>query len=250
MGEVQFDAVKKTARRAYRGGEITTLMDGSTDGWIIREVRVQYLGFHAIETQGGLGSDEPYFVVSVDTKAGDPTTRTFKYQEIEEGDDVGDSSTVIDQATPDPLVITVVGFENDMGDPDETAKEVQAQMVKLSKEAAAVAGAMEGAADGPAAGAIGTAGGALGGAWGAVLALLVVEIFGMGDDYIAQNATTLFVDGGIPTTPPDLGTFNGSAYNAKVRVANNDGERKYELYFHVLVRDNPMPVPVPKPAPM
>jgi hypothetical protein len=188
--------------------------------------------------------------VSVDTKMGDPSTRTFKYEEIEENQDTGDSFTITLQATPDPLSITVVAFENDLGDPDETAKEVQAQLVKLSKEAAAVAGAIEGSADGPAAGAIGTAGGALGGAWGAVLALLVVEIFGLGDDYVAQNATKLFLDGTMPTTPPNLGTFLDSPYNAKVRVENKDGEGKYELYFHVLVRDNPVPTPVPKPTPM
>jgi hypothetical protein len=224
-------------------------MDGSTDGWVIREVRVQYLGFHSVRTQGGLGADEPYFVVSVDVKAGDPTTRTFRYEGIEENVDTGDSFIVTDQATPDPLVITVVAFENDMGDPDETAKDVQAQLVKLSQEGAAAAGAIEGNPDGPAAGAIGATGGALGGAWGTVLALLVVEVFGMGDDYIAQNATKLFVDGGVPTTPPDLGSFLGDPYNAKVRVAQ-EGEGEYELYFHVLVRDNPVPVRVPKPPPL
>lgn len=253
MGEVQFDNVKKTAIRRYRGGEIYTLKDGSTSGWVIKEVRVQFLGFHCFEMQGGLGNDEPYFIITVDTKDGNPTTWTSKHENVQVGMDVGADTTIVKKATPDPLSILVVGYENDAGDPDETAKEVQAEMVKLSKAAAASAADFEGAADGPAASTFGTAGGVgglLAGAWGAVIAMAIVAIFGMGDDYIAQNVTTLFLDGVEPTTPPIISNFQETLpYNAKVMIDGGD-EGKYELYFHVLVRDNPVPIPVPAPDPL
>lgn len=242
-GEVQFDTKKRTATRRYRGGDIVVAMDGSTSGWVTHEVRVQYLGFHCFTTQGGLGADEPYFIIAVDTKTGDPTTTTRKYENVEEKKDVGDALTIIENATPDPLSILVVAYENDAGDPDETAKNVQAEMVKLSKEAAALAGALEGAADGPAAGTIAAAGGALAGAWGAVIAVAIVAIFGMGDDYIGQNVTTLFLSGEEPTTPANIGKFQDMDYNKKVMVDGGD-EGKYELYFHVLVREVSFPKPV------
>jgi hypothetical protein len=242
-GAVQFDPKKKSASRRYRGGEITVAMDGSTSGWVTHEVRVQYLGFHCFTTQGGLGADEPYFIIAVDTKTGDPTQTTRKYENVEEKKDVGDGLTIIENATPDPLAIIVVAYENDEGDPDETAKNVQAELVKLSKEAASVAGALEGAADGPAAGTIATAGGALAGAWGALIAVAIVAIFGMGDDFIGQNATTLFLSGEEPTTPANIGKFQDMDYNKKVMIDGGD-EGKYELYFHVLVREVPFPKPV------
>jgi len=69
-----------------------------------------------------------------------------------------------------------------------------------------------------------------------VIAVAIVGIFGMGDDYVGQNVTTLFAGGGAPTTPPILGKFQGMDYNARIMVDGGD-EGKYELYFHILVQE-------------
>jgi hypothetical protein len=76
-----------------------------------------------------------------------------------------------------------------------------------------------------------------------VIAVAIVAIFGMGDDYIGQNVAALFLSGDEPTTPANIGKFQDMDYNRKVMVDGGD-EGKYELYFHVLVREVSFPKPV------
>ena len=233
IGQVQVDDKGKASRR-YRGGEVFATREGSTEAWVRQVADVNYLGFHCHEMQGGLGSDEPYFVIAVDIGTGSPlATKTFKYENVEENTEMG-GDYIVKNVTPDPMNIRVIGFEHDAGDPEQTAQNVQNELVKLSQEAAGWGGESEDAADSPA-GDAAVAGGALSGAWGALLAFAIVEVFGMGDDFIAQGLKNVFTPPpNVPETPPNLGTFQGDPYNVSIVLDGED--EKYTLYFQVTVQ--------------
>jgi len=63
-----------------------------TQGLATRTVRITFLGFKCIgesTSNGGSDTDEPYFVVSVDTANGLPRTEKFgPYENIETGSEV------------------------------------------------------------------------------------------------------------------------------------------------------------------
>jgi hypothetical protein len=108
-------------------------------------------------------------------------------------------------------------------------------MNKLAQESLAVATAIaEGSADGPDAGIVAAGAGALGGAWGSLIALAIVGIFGLGDDFIGQNATLLFSTPADVVTPKAIGQFRGMSYNTEFTIGG-DTEGKYTLYFDILV---------------
>ena len=108
-------------------------------------------------------------------------------------------------------------------------------------------GAFEGTADGPDPGTVAAAGGALSGAWGSLIALGVVAILGLGDDFIGQNAQTLFVEGFEPETPETIAHLSGTPYNVNISV-NSDNDGRYDLYFFVRVDKIPH-IFTPNPPP-
>jgi hypothetical protein len=233
--EVKFDA-KRFASRQYRGGEIHVLEGtGGAAPFATRAVSIAFLGFHCYATQGGPGSDEPYFIISIDRGNGSPLTNMWRFENVDKGTEQGPGAFLVKLGTPDPMALRVVAYENDQGDPNETEKKIQSKLVELSNEAGAVAGAAE-AADGPAAGAFAAAGNALDGPLGSVIAIAIVGIFGLGDDYIGQSSKILFMRPDEVKTPPKIGKFQGNDYNVAI-IVDGKGEGKYELYFDVQVFD-------------
>jgi hypothetical protein len=133
------------------------------------------------------------------------------------------------------MSIRVLAYENDRGDPEETAKKIQEEIVTLSQQASSLASAAS-AADGPgvgvAAGA-GTVGAIAGGPLGALVAAAIVEVLGLGDDFVGQNADILFLHPDDVGTPPIRGKFQGKLdFNSEIVVGGGE-EGKYTLFFFV-----------------
>ncbi len=239
--EVQFDGAK--AFREFRGGEIQILGDNFNDIPKL-EVSVRFLGFRCIkESVNDLGSthDEPYFIISVDTGNGAPALKKFgRYEGVDTDTEVGVAELLIDKVAPNPMAIRVMAYENDFGDPDDTAKKIQDEVVKLSQEAGKLASAAE-AADGPGVGpsaAAGTIGGIAGGPLGALLAAGIVSALGLGDDFINQSIALLFTRPENVGEPPTQGQFQETDYNRKINVNGGD-QGIYDLFFDIHVEEIP-----------
>jgi hypothetical protein len=257
IGEVQFQNGK--AIRHYRGGEVHT-MAGTAGGVLLREVKVMFGGFKCIKESSHdqlSDTDEPYFVVSVGTTGGMiPITKKFGHYENVETDTKQTINEVISTSlNPNPLMISVDAYEHDYGDPDETAKAIQDEMVKLAQAAQSLLAATEAAdaADGPGigptAGAAGAAG-TLAGPVGAVIAGAIVTVMDLGDDYIGHAGAAFFTRaydiGDTPIEPKKLGDFPGMdtnrGYNAVIDI-DGKGEGKYQLYFDIAVEIKQKPLP-------
>jgi hypothetical protein len=237
---VKFDSQNRGSRQ-YRGGEIH-VMEGSASGFVQRVASVTYLGMRCLKTQGG-SDDEPYFILGVDFGDGSPVVQLAKYENITQGSEGGDVRFLVGNQAPNPMAIRAIAYENDAGDPEQTKKNVQDELVKLSNEAVAVYGAVE-AADSPDLATVFAAGSnALKGAWSAVIAAIIVGAFGMEDDYTGQDSRVLFLPPEPAMTPATIGTFHGQPYNVKLDVDGKD-EGHYELFFRVNVADPPAPQPV------
>jgi hypothetical protein len=226
--------------RQYRGGEIQVL-GGVPTGSIRHEASVTFLGFTCVQESDHdqlSDTDEPYFVISVDSGNGIPITKKFgPFENTETGRRLGIGEKLIQNAAPNPLGIRVQAYENDEGDPDETAKELQEKLVELSKEAASLASASGAeAADGPGVGPAAAAGGVLAGPLGALLAVGVVKGLGLGDDFIGQGMTLAFQRPESVKTPDEMGKFEGVPFNAKIDI-DGGGEGKYELFFDIHVAE-------------
>lgn len=240
---VQFSGV--TAARTYRGGDVLAVMneDGplgvTTQALKKRGVSVRFLGFKCLgESDEWSASDEPYFVISVDHGAGVPLTKKFgPYENTDQGTEWGVGEVLVDGIAPDPLAIRVMAYENDEGDPDETAKKIQAQMVTLAQQAQSLAAASgAAAADGPGIGPSATAGavGLVSGPLGALVAVGIVSALGLGDDFIGQDVALAFTRPENVGIPPSLGSFRGNSFNARVNIdGGNQGH--HELYFDIVV---------------
>jgi hypothetical protein len=232
---VQFEGTKAT--RQYRGGGIQILGDGVH--LLPRQVaKVFFVGFRCVResTSDGLSpKDEPYFIISADPGNGRPAVKKFgPFENVETGTEISVGDLLIDDIAPNPLTIRVQGYERDHGDPDQTAKNIQEEVVKLSKEAENIAGAA-GAADGPGIGqaaAAGTIGGIAGGPLGALVAAAIVAALDLGDDFVGQNARLHFLHPNDVGTPPVLGQFQGNEFNDKIVLKGGD-EGEYELFFFV-----------------
>jgi hypothetical protein len=136
----------------------------------------------------------------------------------------------------------VAAFENDQGNPDDTAKKIQDEIVKLSQQAASLASAAS-AADGAgefAAGA-GTVGGIAGGPLGAIVAAGIVLALDLGDDFIGQSVAVLFPRPEDVGTPQTKGQFQGNDFNQQIDITSEE-EGQYELFFDVHVALIPGPV--------
>lgn len=235
VSDVRVDG--QTAARDYRGGTIQVLDNGATKGLVTEQVRFTFLGFRCNGESDELSaSDEPYFVIAVDQFNGDPDVRTFTFENIDAGDEIGVGALLVKDVSPNPTAIRVIAFEHDEGDPEETAAALQEKLVELSNEVASIAGAAGAdAASGPGIGvgaAASSVGGVLGGPIGALIAAGIVSVLGLGDDFIGQDVTMQFNRPESTETPSPLGNFRGNPFNAKLAISKED-EGSYELFFDV-----------------
>ena len=192
-------------------------------------------------------ADEPYFVVTLAPWGQPPTVKKFEYENIETDTEVSESAFLNDTVlNANPFNIHVAAFENDQGDPEETAKTIQNKMIELAKAGQALA-AGAAAADGPGIGPAAAAGGIVGilsGPLGAVVAFVIVALLGLGDDYIQEGGTSAFDDQEVePKEPDELGEFKEKPYNAMIAL-DGGSEGEYELYFHIAL-DSFFPKPPP-----
>jgi hypothetical protein len=230
-----------TATRDYRGGNIKVLDNGTTTAFRTREASIRFLGFRCIDESNELSSsDEPYFVITVDRGDGSPVTKKFgPFENTDAGEQIGVGELLIQGASPNPMAIRVAAYENDEGDPDETAQKLQEKMVEISNQVASIASASGAdAADGPGVGVGATAagvGGVLGGPLGALAAAGIVAALGLGDDFVGQAALVQFARPEQAKTPDSQGDFAGSPFNAKITISGGDAEGAYELFFDVHV---------------
>ena len=245
ISEVQFTSNSGT--RQYRGGRIEATLNARNAVGVItqalktRESRVTFLGFKCIKesTSDGLSdTDEPYFVIAIDTGNGLPRTEKFgPFENTETGTETGVGVFLANGIAPNPLSIRAQAYENDHGDPDETAKALQQQIVELAKVAQSTAsGSGADAADGPGIGPAATAGavGLLAGPLGSLLAVGIVSVLGLGDDWIGQGVVLAFTRPEQGGTPQQQGMFQNNPYNAKIDI-NGGSEGHYELYFDIHV---------------
>jgi hypothetical protein len=216
-----------------------------------QEVRVRFVGFKCVresDVDGQSPHDEPYFVITVNHGGSAPTVKKFgRFTGVDSGDEIGFGEVLIEKVPPDPMTILAIAYENDDGDPDETAKKIQDEVVKLSQEVGSLASAAA-AADGPGVGpaaAAGTVGAIAGGPLGALAAAGIVSILGLGDDFVGQAAMVLFELQDDVGMPPNQGQFQGNDFNRKITI-NGDDEGEYELFFNVVVELIPAPIPQPQ----
>ena len=238
-----------SAIREFRGGTIK-ILGGGVVALPQHKVSVRFVGFKCLEESDwdqASPHDEPYFVVTVDQGNGMPFVKKFgEFEGIDSGDEMTFAEELIKDVPPNPTAIRVLAYENDYGDPDKTAKNIQDKIVELSKAAGAAASAAGDAADGPGMGvsaAAGTVGGIAAGPIGALIAAGIVAGLGLGDDFINQAATLLFDRADNVGTPPNLGQFGGMDYNRKIYI-NGGAQGEYDLFFNVIVTKDDPDLPV------
>jgi hypothetical protein len=244
IGDVAFSA--RTARRSYRGGDISAV--GSTvQGFRTQRLIVRFLGFHCVQESSSdqlSSSDEPYFVITVDTGTGSPVTHKFgPFDGTNTGTEQGSGELVVPppDLAPNPTAVRANVFEQDFGDPDDTAKKLQDELVKLSQavgQAASSAGAD--AADGPGVGiaaAAGAVGGILAGPLGAAGTEAIVATLQLGDDFVGERVKVLWdrlAENEEPKSPPVLGKFQDNDFNIMLDVDGGD-EGRYQLFFDLTI---------------
>ena len=232
---VQFTA--DGATRTFRGGEIKTLATG-VKALARLESSIFFVGIRCdaeSDHDGGSPHDEPYFIVAIDTGDGRPFVKKFgEFANVDTHTEIGIGEMLVRGVAPNPMAIRVVAYENDDGDPDATAKKIQDEVVGLSQQAASLASASS-AADGPgvgvAAGA-GTVGAIAAGPIGALVAAGIVQVLGLGDDFVGQSVSDQFFHSDNVGTPPILGQFQGNDFNTQM-VVNGGTEGAYTLFFFV-----------------
>lgn len=236
------------AMREYRGGDIHLLGTGFHDLPRL-SVSIRFVGFKCVRESSwdqASPSDEPYFVITIDSGSGSPTVRKFgPFENVDTNTEMGFGDLLIDNVAPNPMSIRVIAYENDHGDPDKTAKNIQDTVVMLSQQAgAAAAGAGAEAADGPGVGPAALAagvGGVAAGPLGALLAAGIVSTLGLGDDFINQTAFMLFEHSNDVGSPSKLGQVQHMDYNRNANVNGGD-QGEYDLYFQILVKEIPPPI--------
>ena len=146
--EMQF--LGANASRQYRGGEIQLLGD-KVAAVAKQVVTVRFRGFKCVreaDSDQTSPHDEPYFVLTVVSGTTSVVRKCGKFTGIDSGDEIGINQILIGGVPPDPMSILAIAYEQDFGDPNETAKKIQEEVVKLSNEVGSLASAAA-AADGP-----------------------------------------------------------------------------------------------------
>jgi hypothetical protein len=237
-----------TAKRRYRGGEINARaeFDGEdqvgvvTQALAIPGVRITFVGFRCVAASNELSaSDEPYFVISVINGSNQAVVQKFgPFEGVETGTEIGVGSTLISSAAPNPTAILAIAYENDEGDPDETARKLREKAAAVVQQVQSlIAADAASSADGPG---VGTAAGAsavgsfISGPIGGLLAAGVVSLLGLADDYVGQNVALVLQRPDEVHTMPELGKFRGNSFNVHIRIDGRD-EGHYELFFDMHV---------------
>lgn len=220
--------------RLYSGGRIK-IQGNTPQGHSETVVRVRYVGFHCnAESDESSSSDEPYFIVSVASSQGSRTKTFGPFEDIDAGDDVSATDLVvseIDGLTP-PIVLGVVGMENDEGTPAEAEAKVreifQAVEQKID-EAASALGAFNGENH-------------VMPEWMRDIVIgwapeFVADVFGLADDLINTESRVIFdFDANLEKwqAAPIIGQHKGNDYNYMIRI-NQQGEDEgdYTLFFHI-----------------
>ncbi|MDT5210412.1 MAG: hypothetical protein QOF67_2827 [Mycobacterium sp.] len=233
LNDVGFDTAGAGSRQ-YAGGSIK-IQGNTPKGRSETVVRVRYVGFHCnAESNESSASDEPYFIVSVASSQGSKTRTFGVYENVDAGDDVSAADLLVsedDGLTP-PIVLGVVGMENDEGTPAEAEAKVRAIFEAVEQKIDEAASAL----------------GAFNGenhvmpewmrdiiiGWGPEF---VADIFGLADDLINTESLVIFdYDANLDSwrAAPIIGKHKGNDYNYMIRI-NQQGEDEgdYTLFFHI-----------------
>ncbi len=240
--EVKFSG--NTATRQYRGGEIRARAEFDeerqigvvTQALVTQGVRITFIGFRCVRQSNELSSsDEPYFIISVVN--GDDQARVEKFgpfENIKKGSEIGIGATLLSGRPLNPTTILAIAYENDEGDPDETAKKLREKAAEVVQQAQSlIAASAAGAADGPGIGtpaAASAVAGLISGPIGGLLAGAIVSAFGLGDDYVGQDVALLFQNPDEVGNKKPIGTFRGNDFNVQIAIDGGD-EGSYELFF-------------------
>ncbi|MEV0032154.1 hypothetical protein [Nocardia sp. NPDC050793] len=231
LKNVQF-AGDGSGNRHFAGGRVQFLRNSPRKIEQIN-VRVRFVGFHTHGESNELSaSDEPYFIIGVAATNGSKTVRFGPYENVDKDEDRSEATLVCDVSdglTP-PIVLAVIGMENDEGDPEEAEKKVRDIMnsvVSKVEEAAGAIGAFSGEhfviPEGWRDVLIG---------WGAEA---VAAILGLGDDLIDKAHRVLFdFDPELDEWKklPKLGDHLGNPFNVTLRV-KQENEGDHTLFFNV-----------------
>jgi hypothetical protein len=210
---------------------------------------VEYVGIRCDEpNEQGFGSDgdEPYVIFTVVSlnpsyTGEDELVAVHKIgplSGVREGDVIGDTQSMSEGIVAGTgLKIKIGVYESDEGDSDDVREEIEAKIKEYAGKAVSALTAAYGAGD---AEATNLAGSELV-TWGArILSLGIVELLGLGDDPIGENAADIPLSK-IREYDNDAGfqasltrTTEGLLYNYKLPVSSDEGE--YSVYFRVRSR--------------
>jgi hypothetical protein len=248
----EVDFVGNTAKRRYRGGEIRARaeFDGAnqigvtTQAFAIPGLRITFIGFQCLVKSLGGGKDEPYFILSVSN--GDNQTRVQMFgpfENVGNGTEIGVGSILLGSGPPNPTAILAVAFENDEGDPDETARKIREKAAQgVQQLQSVIASAAASSPSGPGISsedAASSVAGIITGPFKEVLPAAVVSLLGLDDDYIGQDVALVLQRPEEVGTKPPIGEFRGKPFNEKIEISGGD-EGFYALFFDVFVDSSVM----------
>lgn len=214
--------------RNFEGGKVEWKhLDGAT-AYSQYFVRIQYKGLHCFGETSGLGSDEPYAIVSAYNPASRERVNTIirgPYENVEDGTSLPDAVELWNGFVTDVAINTVV-MEHDAGDHDEIRNKIQ-EALKKAADAAAAAFKVPTPPD-----------------WMDTITLGVAEgitsLFGLGDDVIGQDTFLIRREELIDLANSEFITlkrFGPIEFNYPVDdatrppITDNDGS--YKVYFEV-----------------
>jgi len=133
--------------KSFQGGTMRLQSGGSVEVFEEYHTKVFFQGIHAFGTQRGPGADEPYAIVTVFPKDKAETAVTKKFgpfDDVDDGENAGMPTLVLDNVTPSQLVIHTILMENDEGDPEEVRKAVEKAMREAADQVLTAVGAVAG----------------------------------------------------------------------------------------------------------
>ncbi len=191
-------------------------------------VRILYKGLHCFGETSGLGSDEPYAVVSAYNPASRERVKTIKFGPYENVED-GTSLPEVEQLWADfasDIAINTVVMEHDAGDHDRIRDKIQEALKKAADAAAAAFGVSTPPE------------------WTNTITLGIAEgitsILGLGDDVIGQDTFLIRREELIDLANGqviELKKFGSIEFNYPVDDATrppiSDNDASYKVYFEV-----------------
>jgi hypothetical protein len=215
--------------RSYQGGTITWTSHAGAEAYAQYFTRIIYKGLHCFGETSGLGSDEPYAIVSAYNPTIRERVRTIKfgpYENVESGTTLPEILDIYSEVASDIVIHTVV-MEHDSGDHDRVRAAIQDALKKAADAAAAAFGVpmppnwIDGITFG--------------------VAEAFTSIFGLGDDVIGQDFFLIrreeLIDQAHQAVIP-LKKFGPIEFNYPLddadRLPISDGDASYKVYFEVV----------------